>query len=63
MSPDTDSTRSAAGDAAAAPLDLLLTVFELIQYRPAMPAVRQVPLLGGGLVPVCDAPGTYVYDR
>jgi hypothetical protein len=69
MSADTDPIRPAAADAAAAPLDLLLAdaatgmqrrkLAERCGEETAAPG----ELGGGGLEPICDAPGTYVYDH
>jgi polyhydroxyalkanoate synthase len=116
MSADTDTTRPAAADAAAAPLELLLAdaaigmlrrvnpggaglrLAAALADRPGLVAGRGRQLLGelarvaagvsevqpsrrdrrfagpgwagnpgepggGGLVPICDPPGTYVYDH
>jgi hypothetical protein len=89
MTPDSDTIRSAAVDAAAAPLDLLRC--QVAKECPEDPQEwlrraetchgswwpdyadwlaercgeeRAAPgELGGGLVPIGDAPGTYVYDH
>jgi hypothetical protein len=51
-----DTMASAAADAVTAPLDLLPTDAAQCPAAPDEPG-------GGGLAPLCDAPGTYVYDR
>ena len=70
-----ETTGSAAAEADAAPLDLLLTDAALgvlnrwpdhaawLAERCGEEEAAPAELGGGGLAPICDAPGTYVYDR